>query len=483
MAVAALLLRLPFLGESLWADELHTAWVVADDAQTIPLRAAMGNQSPLYFFGVWTWLQAVGMHQWSLRLPSLIAGIFAVGLVTAVSHRWSKDAWIALGIGLLAAMDNDWIFFATEARTYTLVQWVAILQVLLAWDASQNDRTSAWIGLVALSLTNFYLHYTTILFTTCVGIAILICAGDRTIRKHFALASIGLLLGIGISVPHLMTIFERRSNWAQFISATSSSEWYRWETVFAMLLPAGIASVIAWFRHETNITSMDRRRFVFLNLVVLLPITIGWLTTATGVAALFFGRYLFSAETCVLILLASMMTLLPGRWIGRAAIVLALLVCCVYRLPTQWQTMRGEDWPTIVNAVSQNIEAMDTPPEIVIAAGLIETDFLRTKHANEAPWDDYARLPIESIYHLPEAAKKRFGLTYTNAGEPTPRYLEESTPESVVIMIVRGNRAKANQVATRFRDALPDRHYQIKTPKPQASGVQWRILVPHLGDN
>ncbi|RCS49256.1 hypothetical protein DTL42_12015 [Bremerella cremea] len=477
MMGVSLFFRLPLLEESLWVDELHTAWVVADSPQEIPERAAMGNQSPLYFLGVWAWLQTSGMHEWSLRLPSLLAGVLAVGLVTVITHRWTKDGWIALGIGLIAAMDKDWIFFATEARTYALVQAVAIAQVIVAWQACQHDRVAAWLGLISLSLINFYLHYSTLLFTGGVGLAMLISAANRPVRKHLLLAGIVLLLGIGVSVPHLLSIFERRANWAQFISATSSNEWTRWGTVFAFLIPASIALLIAWLR-QTAIPQLQKRRFFFLTLVVLLPLATAWLTTATGVAALFFGRYLFSVEACVLLLLASIVAMLPGKWVARGVLALAVLLSFFGRFHSPWQGMRGENWPQVVQAASDRINSLDLPPEIVIAAGLIETDILLTDEAEDQPWDEFARLPLESIYRLPAQATERFGLTYTNAGQPTPRYQAESADQATVILIVRGRDSKADQVARRLQAAFPERDYRIETPQPQTYGVQWRVLTP-----
>ena len=45
--------------ESLWLDELHTSWVVAEGADGIVSRAHAGNQSPLFFFIVWGVVQLV----------------------------------------------------------------------------------------------------------------------------------------------------------------------------------------------------------------------------------------------------------------------------------------------------------------------------------------------------------------------------------------------------------------------------------------
>lgn len=42
-------LRLVQVHESLWLDQLHTAWTVADAPGEIAPRAAIGTHSPMYF--------------------------------------------------------------------------------------------------------------------------------------------------------------------------------------------------------------------------------------------------------------------------------------------------------------------------------------------------------------------------------------------------------------------------------------------------
>ena len=475
----AVLLRIPFLAESLWVDELHTAWVVADGLVDIPQRAAMGNQSPLYFFGVWAWVQAVGLDEWSLRLPSTIASCSGVGLVSAITCRWTRSLWAAAGVGLIAAMDFDAIFYGTEARTYGLVQVVAVLQVISAWQMTHSERPRYGFAWCVLSLVNFYLHYSTILFSGCLALVMLAFCKTRHARVQLLIAGGGILVGLSVSLPHLAAIFARRGNWAHFVSAFSINEWTRWGTLLAVLLPAAIALLVCWSR-KVPTESIERRRFYFLTAVVLLPIAVAWTTTATGIAALFLGRFLFSSEATLPLLLAAMVAIVPHGWLSRGTILAAVLLAGYLRMPHNWQAMRNEDWRTVTEAASDRIKSMRLAPTVLVAEGLIETDILRDPAATSEPWEEFAHLPIETIYKLPPHVTERYGLTYTRAGQPTPRYLKESNPMDTVLLIVRGDTARADQVAENFMGSLPQRNYKMETPEDQAQYVQWRILVPQF---
>src|SRR6185369_7409386 len=59
--------------ESLWADELHTAWCAGGSFAEVGRRAAVGNQSPLFFWIEWLLTRLLGESEFVLRLPSLIA--------------------------------------------------------------------------------------------------------------------------------------------------------------------------------------------------------------------------------------------------------------------------------------------------------------------------------------------------------------------------------------------------------------------------
>ena len=76
IAITAIAAALRFwqAGESLWLDELHTAWCAHGSLSEVAQRAAIGNQSALFFWLEWLLVRIFGENELALRLPSLIAG-------------------------------------------------------------------------------------------------------------------------------------------------------------------------------------------------------------------------------------------------------------------------------------------------------------------------------------------------------------------------------------------------------------------------
>lgn len=70
VAIVAVVLRIPYCYESFWIDELHTAWAVWAEFDKVTDRAAAGNQTPLYFHGVWLWKAVFGPSEFALRMSS-----------------------------------------------------------------------------------------------------------------------------------------------------------------------------------------------------------------------------------------------------------------------------------------------------------------------------------------------------------------------------------------------------------------------------
>src|SRR3954447_6651418 len=71
--VAAALRALP-LGESLWLDELHTAWCAVGPLDEVARRAAIGNQGPPFFWLEWLSVHLLGPSEFSLRWMCWLVG-------------------------------------------------------------------------------------------------------------------------------------------------------------------------------------------------------------------------------------------------------------------------------------------------------------------------------------------------------------------------------------------------------------------------
>src|SRR5688572_13697935 len=98
LTVLSAALRMGPLGESLWIDELHTAWCALAGLAEVGERAAMGNQSPPFFWLEWLLVRIFGPGELTLRLAGVIAGSLLPLAIFLVARRW-----VSVGAGLTAA--------------------------------------------------------------------------------------------------------------------------------------------------------------------------------------------------------------------------------------------------------------------------------------------------------------------------------------------------------------------------------------------
>ena len=221
VAIAAIV-RLAHLRDSLWLDELHTAWAVGAGFREIPHRAAIGNQSPLYFSGLWCWVQLLGRSELTLRLPSVFAGVGLVAAAGWVAYRWTARRTAACLAAWLLAVDPTCLFYAQEARPYAWVQWIGLLQVAVWFQLLQVAGRRLRMTWIALSLLLFYLHYTAAILLAAEAVAyVLLLAWPRfPVRyrpRQLTRDASAFLLGCVPAVPQLLAIADRRENWAAFV--------------------------------------------------------------------------------------------------------------------------------------------------------------------------------------------------------------------------------------------------------------------------
>jgi hypothetical protein len=175
-ALTAVGLALSTIRGSLWVDELHTSWTLADSVAEMDERARAGNQSPgfaqllrglswtLGLLGSADQLDSpelavfVPQQEWWLRLPSVISLAVCIWIGCALSasmlDRWKADfarrvddtVGAKLGpslrfndVALVVAAWIGWValdqiqqFYGTEARVYGLLQ----LLTLIGWWAA-----------------------------------------------------------------------------------------------------------------------------------------------------------------------------------------------------------------------------------------------------------------------------------------------------------------------------------------------------------
>jgi mannosyltransferase len=422
--VLAAWLRLVQLHESLWLDELHTAWTVADGWREIAWRAEYGNQSPLYFYLVALATGIGGLDEWVLRLPSAVAGVALVGLAGWLAASWTgsrASGWLAAA---LVAVDRTSLFYAQEARPYAWVQLVALLHLAVFVSMLTRPRLGWRAVWVITGLGVYYLHFTAALLLVAEAVAYLILWAIPAWRpayrfRQFAADLALIALGVLPSVSQVSQIAARRDAWSVFIRR----EVPVWKILslyplwIYLLLPAGIGLTgwatrfaVRWrsFRQVCRsagecFRAIDPRLLVVLVCWLFVPLILAWILTVGDVARLFFPRYLVGTMVATALMAGVLLRCCSG-WLSRLIVFGTLVSALVWHGNLVPQMLadgrvigdRRQDWRGAVALLQRRDAGEDSP--VFVRSGLIEADRLRAESSPRL--HQYCLLPVRGIYRL-----------------------------------------------------------------------------------
>lgn len=455
------LLRLWQVRESLWVDELHTAWCASGPLAEVGARAAAGNQSPLFFWLEWLMTRLLGHSEIVLRLPSLIAGTLLPVALFLVAGHWTRSAGVALVAAALAAVDANSIFYSTEARPYALVELLAVVHVAIFVELLVKPTPRLRIAFILLAAILFHLHYTAVLLLPAELAFWLLArridpAAARYRPWQLALDLFFLAALMVPAINNVLAIAERRENWARFVSnqpAFAILNVFFWGValVFVLVDPDAFLRS-AWLSWRQPAARQSLRLELPLLAAVLwffVPLAIAWVATATDIARLFFPRYLLVSAPAAM-LLAALCTRLPRRpaarqLLGVAVVGLAILLSGI--IP-QWRRDgrviddRREDWRSAIRWL--DARRIDQPLPVHVAPAIIEAEELRRPHAPLL--DDYCLYPVSTaLYRLHIDRADMHPLPYRKAGQ-----LDRATSLRVIErrgtwLVIRGSTSSAKK--------------------------------------
>ena len=113
-------------GQSLWYDEAVTAQVVQQGIGELARWTADDIQPPLYYAAVAGWTQVAGLGEAALRWPSAFFGVLMIVLAFVLARRLFGSA-AGLLAALLAAVHPLWVYYSQEARMYTMLTALGML--------------------------------------------------------------------------------------------------------------------------------------------------------------------------------------------------------------------------------------------------------------------------------------------------------------------------------------------------------------------
>ena len=173
--------------QPLWYDETFTVAVSRLPFNQMIQAVAGDVHPPLWYVIEWVTIRLLGESAWAVRTPALIFGLASVyltyRLALAMGYERRTALWAA---GLLAAMPAQ-VYYAQEARMYTVLQFFILLATLGLYEHRLLLMGLALVGAL-------YTHNLGLLFVTSVGLLALFhwWANWRTYWSE------GVLLGSGV---------------------------------------------------------------------------------------------------------------------------------------------------------------------------------------------------------------------------------------------------------------------------------------------
>ena len=485
------------MADSLWVDELHTSWTIADGFGEVYARAALGNQSPVFFWAQWLITAMLGHSEIVLRSVSwLAANAFLVMLTLFVRYKTESIA-AALSVGILMAIDSHLIFYANEARPYALLQLCAMLSAFSCYRYAQSNLAKDRFAWILLTVVSCYLHYTAglLLFGE---FAFLLLArrcktieGDGPSMRRLIMDLVVLAMFLLPTTPHLLDIAGRRVNWEQFINrrefwdvfSVLPSTRFVVASFVAILFALGVERVSLRLRTDARVTDErpPTRRPRLYGLVLLsicwfvVPTAVAFALNNTDVARVFFRRYLVSVIPATYLLIGLLISL-PSSARSRAIVAAMVVMAGAYESFTIQpispfvvvKRHSREDWRTAVAVLNANPRTSNRRGLVLLRAGLIEDDFLRAK---STAWREYSKLPVSGIYRLDRNRTDIRSLPFTNAGELETDTIELLRERGEAWLLLRGHKSTREDVVAAV----------IESTENQFEMVDHRSFGPTLG--
>jgi len=216
--------RLDF--QSLWYDEGFSVYLSRMTLGEITARTAADIHPPLYYYLLHFWMGLFGSSEVALRSLSVVFAVLTVPVVYGIGLKLFGRPGALLS-ALLIAISPLFLWYAQEARMYTLVTFLTALSswLLLILLSRQPGRGSArarsllWAGYALANALAIYAHFYAFFIIAFQAIFVLIwwATNDRTLRT-LAPWIISLICIGGCYLP-----------WSQFVVGRYGADVSYWE--------------------------------------------------------------------------------------------------------------------------------------------------------------------------------------------------------------------------------------------------------------
>ena len=222
IAIAAFVVRLIAIGQSLWLDEATSALVVRDINLFEILQAfsPADFHPPLYYLVLKVWSWVFGTGEVALRILSVLFGVATVIVTYKIAELYNKGKLPVIA-GILMATAPLHIYYSQEARMYAMTAFFVSLSAYFLLLTKKRlspiyvVATGAWAGLAFLT------DYMAVFFIPVIWLIWLL---DKKLRKERLLFLIINLPLIFAALAILPLFIQQFSN-ALGVKASGSLWW------------------------------------------------------------------------------------------------------------------------------------------------------------------------------------------------------------------------------------------------------------------
>lgn len=205
-------------GRSLLGDEANTFLLAHQSATHILTNFYPSLTMNYYILFCKLWLFLFGDNPSLLQIPSLIAGVACIPLVSLVAVRYTNSKAATL-CAWLTSFQPYLVLYSCTARSYAIFLAFSLLTVLLFLDylRDRNARKGLYFTVVCFYflLSHAYAVYT----IAFLGLEVVLAGGGvKQILRGFALLLIPCVFGLWAYVPFLSEMLHDGAKWRSGIS-------------------------------------------------------------------------------------------------------------------------------------------------------------------------------------------------------------------------------------------------------------------------
>ena len=474
---------------SLWTDELATYWASTAPTvgESVDRVAATQGQSPLYFLLERFILDILPANEFSVRLLSLVASLISVFLMYSLGKLIFNDEKKTLFATLLFAIHEVSIYYAQEARAYSLGIMFALLAQIYFLKLFKRNSFSDFILYVVFSILTFYSHY---IFASILIVQNLYYLFAVLGKKSETYPSVSKWCGsqviIALTIPFLLFqlsgMFSNRVgwDWVKQMNVIEATVYFFSMFDLKILLLSAVCFLIFYTLEPVDFKTVlkETRCEGFLLMAwLIVPFLFVLLVSKTLGISLFDHRYMvmslipfYFIISCLVHVFKSdvLRVAFPGAFI---VIYLGLVSIPNYMTYGHFSYRIQHNWRGAVSFVNKNYKTGDV---ILLRSGFVNENWIPT--TEDKIIHDYVKAPFRSFYWKERAGLRKptiYNLTYTWEKDFYPYYdmIFEKATDSDRIWIVGVNTPNTNYPVSKISSFIEKEFMFYKIYEANYSGV------------